>query len=119
MRPRLARPTIASFRIRRRVTALDEQAIQRMASVAKQVGVPSGYVLLGHGDRTDQIYVVADGTAAVIVDGRAQCTLGRGTVIGAHPRITPPPPRGTVIASTPMRFFVVDPDELAALSPLN
>jgi CRP-like cAMP-binding protein len=82
----------------------------------QQVAVPAGYVLAYDGDWRDQVFVVSDGTAAVVVDGRAERLLGPGTVLGAEPPLAPPAPGTMVMAATPARFLVCDRRTFAALA---
>jgi CRP-like cAMP-binding protein len=99
---------------------LDDDSLVRVAALADEVAVPAGYVMIYEGEWGDEVFVVADGTAAVIADGRAETTLGVGAVVGATAPLGPPARWTTVVASSPMRFFVFDRDgyaELAAHHP--
>ena len=89
---------------------------QRMAALGSAVAVPAGYVLVYDGDLRDEVFVVADGTAAVVVDGRAERLLGPGAVIGAPPPLAPPAIGTMIVAATPTRFFVCDRKAFAALA---
>ena len=77
--------------------------------------MPAGYVLVYEGDWRDEVFVICDGTAAVIVDGHAQLLLGPGSVIGAVPPLAPPTRAARVVAATPTRFFVFERNAFAEL----
>jgi CRP-like cAMP-binding protein len=89
-------------------SALGNGALERVAALADEVAVPSGYLLVYSGQWRDEVYVIADGKAAVIVDGRAELTLGPGSVIGSATLPGPVTPRTAVVACTPLRFFVLE-----------
>lgn len=94
---------------------LSDDALATVATLADEVAVPAGYIIVYDGDWGDEVFVVADGTAAVIVDGRAELTLGVGALVGALAPLAPPSPWTTVVASSAMRFFVFDRDGFAGL----
>jgi CRP-like cAMP-binding protein len=106
---------LARLRLLPSFHALDEAAIERAAALADEMAVPAGYVLVYDGDWRDEVFVVSEGTAAVIVDGHAERSLGPGSVIGAEPPLGPPTPRTTVVAATPTRFFIFDRKGFATL----
>jgi CRP-like cAMP-binding protein len=94
---------------------LDEEALADVAVLAEEVAVPTGYILVYDGDWGEEVFVVVDGTAKVIVDGRCEVTLGPGAIVGAGALA----PGVTVVAASPMRFFVFDREGFASLAPTD
>jgi len=93
----------------------DDIELRRIARMADEIAVPSGYVLVYEGDWRDEVFVVADGDAEVTVDGRTLTTIGASAVIGDLRLLEPAPPSATVTAATPMRFFVFERESFEAL----
>jgi CRP-like cAMP-binding protein len=54
---------------------LDEAAIEELAAVAQVVSLPSGSVVFRRGDRDDALYVIAQGSAYVLVEERGAETI--------------------------------------------
>jgi CRP-like cAMP-binding protein len=94
---------------------LSDDALRTAVLLADEVAVPAGYVLVYEGDWGDEVFVIADGTAAVVVDGDGVNDLGPGAMIGSVPPLRPPAAGATVIATSSMRFFVFDGHGFASL----
>jgi CRP-like cAMP-binding protein len=94
---------------------LSDDALETAVVLADEVAVPAGYVLVYEGDWGDEVFVIADGTAAVVVDGSGVTYLGPGAMIGEVSPLRPLAAGATVIATSAMRFFVFDRDGFAAL----
>ena len=95
---------------------LSDEALESAVLLADEVAVPAGYVLVYEGDWGDEVFVIAEGTAAVVVDGEGLAQLGPGAMIGAAPPLQPPAPTATVVATSAMRFFVFDGAGFSALA---
>jgi CRP-like cAMP-binding protein len=94
---------------------LSDDALETAVLLADEVAVPAGYVLVYEGDWGDEVFVIADGTAAVMVNGSGVTDLGPGAMIGAVAPLRPLAAGATIIATSAMRFFVFDRDGFATL----
>jgi CRP-like cAMP-binding protein len=82
--------------------------LERIAQVADEIAVPAGYVLVYEGDWGNEVFVVAEGEAEVTAGGRMLALLEAGAVIGELAVLNPAPRTATVVAASPMRFFVFE-----------
>ena len=64
-------------------TPLPAAVLERLASLAEQVHVRAMTAVFTQGDPGDRFYVIAEGTAAVEIDGAEANTLARGDFIAA------------------------------------
>jgi len=80
---------------------------------------PEGAVLCEQGKRGDEFFVILDGSAEVVRDGRTIRRLGSGDHFGEvallHPSIKGIPRTATVTALTPMRCFVLNQHDFRVL----
>jgi hypothetical protein len=95
--------TLARFRRRRRVMAAP--AIGTRHGV---IAVPPGYVLVYAGEWGTEELVVLEGTAVAIIDGRVHDTICAGAVVSATSPLARRVPEATIVASSPMRFLVLE-----------
>ncbi len=96
-------------------SALEDDELAAVAFLADEVAAPTGYVLVYEGDWGDEVFVLAEGHAAVVVDGARLDTLGPGAMVGDVAPLQPPAPGATVVASSPVRFFVFDREGFSSL----
>lgn len=89
--------------------------LERIARIADEIAVPAGYVLVYEGDWGHEVFVVAEGEAEVTAGGRMLALLGAGAVIGELAALNPAPRTATVVATSPMRFFMFEDHAFAAL----
>ena len=92
-----------------------DDELGRIAQIADEIAVPAGYVVVYEGDWGDEVFVVADGEARVTAGGRTLAVLSASAVIGELAALHPAPRTATVVAATPMRFFVFDLNAFEAL----
>jgi len=92
-----------------------DEELRRIAQMADEIAVPTGYVLVYEGDWGNEVFVVAEGEARVTAGGRTLAVLGPSAVIGELAVLNPAPRTATVAASTGMRFFVFDRGNFEAL----
>jgi CRP-like cAMP-binding protein len=85
-----------------------DEELERIARMADEIAVPAGYVLVYEGDWGHEVFVVAEGEAEVTAGGRMLALLDAGSVIGELAVLNPAPRTATVVAASPMRFFVFD-----------
>lgn len=107
---------LAHLRATTPFASLSDHALEAAVMLADEVAVPAGYVLVYEGDWGDEVFVIADGTAAVVVDGEGLINLGPGAMIGAVAPLRPPAARASVVATSAMRFFVFDGDGFSSLA---
>ena len=85
-----------------------DEELERIAGMADEIAVPAGYVLVYEGDWGHEVFVVAEGEAEVTAVGRMLALLDAGAVIGELAVLNPAPRTATVVAASPMRFFVFE-----------
>ncbi len=72
------------------------------------IGIPAGQTLFKTGDEGHQMYVLAKGSAEVIVRNRVIETLQHGSIIGEMGLVSPGPRSATVLAVSDCEFVAVD-----------
>jgi CRP-like cAMP-binding protein len=86
----------------------DDRALRRIASLADEIAVPSGYVLVHEGDWGREVFIIEDGVAEVAVDGRQQAVLGPGSFVGKMAVLDQGRRSASVAAVTPLRLLVLE-----------
>ena len=92
-----------------------DDELERIARIADEIAVPAGYVLVYEGDWGHEVFVVAEGEAEVTAGGRMLALLDAGAVIGEMAVLNPAPRTATVVAASPMRFFVFEDQAFESL----
>jgi CRP-like cAMP-binding protein len=77
--------------------------------------VDAGTVLMREGGLGLEFMVIADGEAAVTIDGRQVATLGRGDFAGEMSLLGSTRRSATVTALTPLTLYVANPAEFRGL----
>lgn len=72
------------------------------------IRIPAGETLFNEGDEGSMMYVLATGTAEVIVNNRVVETLQHGNIVGEVSIVLPGPRSATVVACTDCEFVEVD-----------
>jgi CRP/FNR family transcriptional regulator len=72
------------------------------------VGLPAGTVLVREGEKGDAFYVVLEGTASLVREGRPRGTAGPGDHMGELALLDPAPRSATVTAVTAMTVGILD-----------
>jgi MFS family permease len=83
-------------------------AIDGMALHVQEVQFQAGQVICRQGDAADRFYLIEDGAAEVIGDGRLIRTLDPGDSFGEIALLGDTPRTATVRARTPLRLYAVD-----------
>lgn len=83
-------------------------AIDILALHVDHTQVPAGQEVFHQGDRGDRFYVIEDGEADVIGDGRLIRTMGPGDGFGEIALLRDTPRTTTVRARTPLRVYTLD-----------
>jgi CRP-like cAMP-binding protein len=92
-------------------------AIDVLALHVDHTEVPAGRDVVHQGDPGDRFYVIEEGEADVIGDGRHIRTMGPGDGFGEIALLRDVPRTTTVRARTPLRLYSLDrPDFVSAVS---
>jgi len=83
-------------------------AIDVLALHVDHTEVPAGREVIHQGARGDRFYVIKDGEAEVIGDGRLIRTMGPGEGFGEIALLRDTPRTTTVRARTPLRLYTLD-----------
>jgi CRP-like cAMP-binding protein len=89
--------------------------IREIASLADEVSVEAGTVLVREGRPGLEFFAIAAGEASVTVDGREVAVLGPGSFFGEMALLDRGPRSATVTASTQMHLLVLEPRSFTAL----
>ena len=95
--------------------ALPLPALETVARELEHVRVPEGAHVFRQGDPGDRFYVVVEGTAQVVGDGRAVATLGPGDSFGEIALLRRGPRTATVSAVEELRLESLRGDRFLAL----
>ncbi|MDH3678795.1 MAG: cyclic nucleotide-binding domain-containing protein [Acidimicrobiia bacterium] len=86
----------------------DDTALRHLASAADEVHVAAGTVIISEGHHHSEGYIIAEGTASVLIDGEEVAEIGVNEVFGelglfgGHPTAS-----ATVAAKTDVAAFVI------------
>jgi CRP-like cAMP-binding protein len=94
---------------------LSDKALQRVDGQLAEVEVPAGTVLVRQHDIGREALIVADGRAAICVNGEIVASVGPGELIGEIALLDNGLRTATVTALTAMRIYVLDPRQFCAL----
>jgi CRP-like cAMP-binding protein len=83
-----------------------KRELQQIASVADQVDLPEGKVLMRMGDRGREFFVLLDGKAEVVAKDRTR-TLSDGDFFGEIALVSDQPRTATVTTKTPVKALVI------------
>jgi CRP/FNR family transcriptional regulator, cyclic AMP receptor protein len=81
--------------------------LAQVASLADEVDLPEGKEIIRQGERGREFFVLLEGSADVIRDGRKIATLSDGDFAGEMALVSRRPRNATVKTTTPVRSLVV------------
>ena len=87
--------------------ALPEEARRKLAVWVNEVAVSPGKHLVDEGDYSYDLFVIEEGTAEVLQDGRQVAELGPGDFFGEMGVLEKTQRTATVVAKTPMRLLTL------------
>ena len=86
---------------------LPDDARKKFATWVSEVSVPPGKHLADEGEYAYDLFIIKDGTAEVIQDGRTVAELGPGEFFGEMGVLERAPRNATVIAKAPMTLLTL------------
>lgn len=86
---------------------LSKKELAQLARVSEDVEVEPGKVLVKEGEVGQEFFVIVDGKVKVTRKGRRVATRGPGEFVGEIALLEDTPRTATIIAETPVRFFVL------------
>jgi len=96
-------------------SACSNRELTRIASLADEVNVPEGRVLIRQGEVGREFYVIVEGKAKVLAPGKRAKTLGSGSGFGELSLFDQAPRSATVTAQSDMRLLVLDSRSFSSL----
>ena len=72
------------------------------------IKIQAGHALFLEGDEGHMMFVLASGTADIIINNRVVETLQHGSIVGEVGIVLPGPRSASVVASTDCEFVAVD-----------
>lgn len=94
---------------------LSEVQLARVASIADEIVLPKGTVLMEEGERGREFIVLVDGEVDVRRKGRKVSTLRAGDFVGEVSLVSGRPRNATVTATEPVRALVIRDSDFRAL----
>lgn len=94
---------------------LSDSVLARVDSRMSERTVPAGSVVIRQGEPAREAILIADGRAAVSVDGQTVGSVSAGDLVGETALLDSGPRTATVLALTDLRIYVLDPSEFRAL----
>jgi len=86
---------------------LSKKELTQVASIADEIDLPPGYVLVEQGRVGREFFVIVSGSVRVAKNGRKVNELGDGDYLGEIALLTDAPRNATVTATTPLRALVI------------
>ena len=96
-------------------SACSNRELTRIASLADEIEVPEGRVLIRQGEPGREFFVIIEGKAKVLRRGRRAKTLGPGAGIGELSLLDQGPRSATVTATSDMYLLVLDSRSFSSL----
>src|SRR6266540_4293541 len=86
---------------------LTEKEQKHVAQLADEIAVPAETHLVDEGKFAHEFFVIVDGSAEVVHDGKTVATLGPGDFFGEMALLATERRTASVIAKTPMKLVVI------------
>ena len=95
---------------------LEPQELSRLAALATEESYAVGAKLVRQGDYSTELYVIEEGTAAIVRDGLELDTVGAGDIIGEIGVLDKAKRNADVVVTTPLLAIKVTHWEIKRLS---
>lgn len=96
-------------------SACSNRELARISSLADEIEVPEGRVLIRQGEPGREFFVIVDGRAKVSIRGKQTRTLDAGSAFGELSLFDQGPRSATVTALTDMQLLVLDSRSFSSL----
>jgi CRP-like cAMP-binding protein len=87
--------------------AASKQELAEIASIADEIDLPEGKVLIQEGDTGREFFVLIEGTAEVARGGKKVASIGPGDFFGEIALIAKTPRNATITTTSPVRALVI------------
>ena len=94
---------------------LERNELARVARSMDEIEVPEGKELTREGDIGHEFFVIDDGSASVRQQGEEVSVMGPGDFFGEIALLESPRRTATVVATSPMRLFVMHARDFKAI----
>jgi CRP-like cAMP-binding protein len=94
---------------------LSKSQLGQLATIADEIDLPEGKILIREGDRGREFFIVLEGEAEVRRKRRKLATRRKGEFFGEISLVSNVPRVATVTAITPVRVLVISGQEVQAL----
>jgi CRP-like cAMP-binding protein len=88
-------------------SAASKQELAEIASIADEIDLPEGKVLIREGDSGREFFVLVEGTADVERGGKKVAAIGAGDFFGEISLISKTPRNATITTTSPVRALVI------------
>ncbi|MDQ3879991.1 MAG: cyclic nucleotide-binding domain-containing protein [Chloroflexota bacterium] len=96
-------------------SGLGRRELERLSTLADEVELPAGRVLMRQGERGEELFVLIDGKVSVQRDGRELPERGGRDIFGEIALVDGGPRSATVTLEAPSRLLVISHREFHAL----
>ena len=86
---------------------VDRKALEHLESAADEVTVRAGHILIEQGHNHNEVLIIEEGVAEVLVDGNVVAEVPAGELIGELALLDRGPATATVRSKTEMRVLVL------------
>jgi CRP/FNR family transcriptional regulator, cyclic AMP receptor protein len=97
------------------LSACSTRELQQVARAADEIEVEAGAILMQQDTRAREAFVIMEGHAEVVRDGKVVATVGPGDCVGELGLLDNEPRNATVVARQPMRLLVLSSQAFSAL----
>ena len=88
-------------------SAASKQELAEIASIADEIDLPEGKVLIREGDSGREFFVLIEGAADVERGGKKVASIGPGDFFGEISLISKTPRNATITTTSPVRALVI------------
>ncbi|MDP2623576.1 MAG: cyclic nucleotide-binding domain-containing protein [Actinomycetota bacterium] len=108
-------PQIGKLRQVRLFSGLDNDALERIASLATEFEAPKGQVLIERGQAGTGVFIIEEGAVRIDLPDGTHLERGEGSFFGELAVLADAPRAARVIVSEPLRALAIRRDDLLDL----